>query len=78
MRAVATRLAGRFEFDTPRTLFTFPIVPGANYDTRTFDVTSDGARILAVTIPEASRPRQVEIVTDWARELARVAPVDSR
>jgi hypothetical protein len=45
---------------------------------RSFDVTADGARLLAVTIPDASRPRQIEIVTDWAKELERLAPGGSR
>ncbi len=78
MRVVATRTDPDFEFETPRTLFTFPILPGAEAESRTFDVTPDGQRILALTIPDASRPRQIEIVTDWTTELARLVPGGSR
>ena len=79
IRVVATRPGERFEFDAAHTLFTFPIVPAAADDnTRTFDVTRDGKRILAVTIPEASSPRQIEIVTDWSGELERLAPTGPR
>jgi dipeptidyl aminopeptidase/acylaminoacyl peptidase len=78
VRVVAPRRAGRLEFDAPRSLFAFPIAPGGNSEFRTFDVTRDGARILAVTIPAASRPRQIEIVADWTSELARLAPRESR
>lgn len=45
---------------------------------QTFDVSRDAARIIAVTIPDASRPRQMEIVTDWTRELERLAPQRGR
>ena len=75
---VTTRLGARFEFEAPRPLFSFPIIPAREADSRTFDVTADGQRILAITIPEASRPRQIEIVTDWTAELARLVPGGSR
>ncbi|HZI63321.1 MAG TPA: hypothetical protein VFE44_01005, partial [Thermoanaerobaculia bacterium] len=78
IRVVSTRLGENFEFDPPRPLFTYPILPGAEAESRTFDVTPDGERILALTIPEASRPRQIEIVTDWTAELARLVPGGSR
>jgi len=74
LRVVAPRRTGRPEFEAPRPLFTFPIVSGDNDNTRTFDVTRGGGRILAVTIPAANRPRQIEIVTDWTSELERLAP----
>ena len=48
------------------------------HDSQTFDVARDGSRFLVVTIPDARRPRQVEVVTDWTRELARLAPGDGR
>lgn len=74
---IAPRRAGRPEFEAPRPLFTFPIASG---DTggHTFDVTRDGARILALTTPAASRPRQIEIVTDWLSELQHLAPPGGR
>ena len=78
LRVVATRRAGRFEFDSPRVLFTFPIIPGGGVTSRTFGVSADGQRILAITTPAASRPRQIEIVTDWAGELERLAPRGGR
>ena len=78
IRAVSTRTEPDFEFAAPRTLFTFPILPGTQAESRSFDVAPDGQRILAITIPEANRPRQIEIVTDWTGELARLVPGGSR
>ena len=78
VRVVAARRAGRLEFDAPRPLFAFPIAAGATGELRTFDVTRDGARVLAVTIPAPSRPRRIEIVTGWTGELARLAPRGGR
>ena len=43
-------------------------------DTKLDRVTPDGTRILAVTIPAANTPRQIEIGTDWTSELMRLAP----
>jgi len=76
LRVVATRLAGRFEFDAPRTLFTFPLLSYATggVPVRVFDITRDGKRILTITIPELLRPRQIDIVTDWVSEVARLLP----
>jgi serine/threonine-protein kinase len=74
VRVVATRAAERFLFDPPRTLFTQPIQAGTEDVSRTYDVTADGQRILAIIVPEARRPRQIEIVTDWTQELRRLAP----
>ena len=74
MRVVPVRRAGQVEFDAARALFSFPVLPGSIHDSQTFDVTGDGSRILSVTIPDANRPRQLEVVTDWTRELARLAP----
>jgi hypothetical protein len=78
LRVVATRLGTRAEFDAPRPLFRFPIVPGSDHDSQTYDVTADGRRILAVTNVPGSRPQRFEIVTDWTRELARLAPGGAR
>ncbi|HYN40849.1 MAG TPA: protein kinase, partial [Thermoanaerobaculia bacterium] len=78
LRVVATRLASPVGFDAPRPLFRFPIDPGTDNDSQTYDVTADGKRILAITIPEGSRPQRVEVVTDWARELVRLAPGGGR
>jgi serine/threonine-protein kinase len=74
LRVVSARLAGRGTFDASRVLFSYPIVPGTIHEAQTFDVSRDGARVIAVTIPEASRPRQMEIVTNWTRELERLVP----
>jgi len=78
LRVVATRLGSRAEFDAPRPLFRFPIVPTSDHDTQTYDVTADGKRILAVTNVPGSRPQRLEVVTDFARELARLAPPEGR
>ena len=78
IHVVPTRPGERFEFDAPQRLFSFPTVRSGAQNIRSFDVTADGARLLAVTIPDASQPRQIEIVTDWAKELERLAPGDSR
>jgi serine/threonine protein kinase len=56
LRVVETRLGSSAEFDAPRPLFRFPIVPTSDHDTQTFDVTADGKRILAVTNVPGSRP----------------------
>jgi hypothetical protein len=37
------------------------------------DVTADGRRVLIATVPEASRPREVQIVLNWFAELERLA-----
>jgi len=74
VRVVATRTAGRFEFDAPRTLFSFSIAAARNAYSRTWDVTRDGQRIVAITTPEATRPRRIEVVTDWTATLGRPAP----
>lgn len=70
LRVAAPRRAARFEFEAPRALFS----SWGDGNAQSFDVTHDGARILAVTIPAANRPRQIEIVTDWTSELIRLAP----
>jgi serine/threonine-protein kinase len=74
VRVVATRTAGRFEFDAPRTLFSFSIAAARHAYSRTWDVTRDGQRIVAITTPEATRPRRIEVVTDWTTTLGRSAP----
>ena len=74
VRVVSTRGGRRVEFDAARTLFSYPIIPAAMHDTKTFDVTRDGSRIIAVTVPQESRPRQMEVVTDWTSSLERLAP----
>jgi serine/threonine protein kinase len=64
----------RFEREA---LFTFSIDFGDD-DVRTFDVTPDGARVLALTTPEANRPRQMDVITNWVSELRRLAPRSPR
>jgi serine/threonine-protein kinase len=73
MWVVETRIAGdRIEIGTPRLLATHPIEHGESVDSRVFDVSSDGERILAVTVPDADQPRRIEFVTDWTAELERL------
>ena len=74
VRVVAARVANRIEFDLPRPLFSYPMIAGSMHDAQTFDVTRDGSRLIAVTIPELRRPRQVEVVTDWASTLPLLVP----
>ena len=38
-----------------------------------YDVTADGRHILMVKLPEASKPREVQIVLNWFTELERLA-----
>jgi hypothetical protein len=74
LRVVAARSPGRTQFEAPRPLFSYPIISGSTYEAQTYDVTGDGARIIALSIPEARRPRQLEIVTGWTSTLERLAP----
>jgi serine/threonine-protein kinase len=74
VRVVPTRAVGRVDFAAPRTLFSYPVIPASIHETQTFDVTRDGSRVIAVTIPEGSQPRQFEVITDWTRELERLVP----
>jgi serine/threonine-protein kinase len=74
LRVVAPRSPGRIQFEAPRPLFSYPIISGSTYEAQTYDVTGDGARIIVLSIPEARRPRQLEVVTGWAGTLERLAP----
>lgn len=74
VRVITPRRSGTLEFQQPRTLFRAALSTLNGYETRGFDVTRDGSRILGIRIPEANRPRQVEIVTNWTSELGRLAP----
>ena len=74
LRVVPARPAGRTTFEASRVLFSYPIMSATISESQTFDVTRDGGRVIAITIPEASRPRQIEIVTDWTGELERLVP----
>ena len=75
LRVVATHLEHGFQFDEPRTLFAYPFIGGVD-NTRNYDVTADGSRILAVSIPEILIPRQIEVVTDWTAQLPALAPAE--
>ncbi len=55
----------------PEALFT-----ASRYTTnssREYDVTADGRRIIIAKIPEASDPREVQVVLNWFTELERLA-----
>ena len=76
LRVVAPRRPGSLDFDAPRTLVEVGIEGGtlAGDEGGPFDVTRDGQRILAIRVPLASRPRQIEVVTDWTGKLTRLVP----
>jgi hypothetical protein len=78
LRVIAARPPRRATFEPSRVLFSSSIIPGTIHESKTYDVSRDGKRIIAVTTPEASRPRQVEILTDWTRGLAQLAPRTGR
>jgi Tol biopolymer transport system component len=71
VRVVPTRTGESFGYDPPKTLFSFPIIRSENTQGRVYDVSADGSRVLAVTIPPENRPRQIEIVTNWRDGLER-------
>ncbi len=62
------------EFEAPRMLYRFPIALGVNEELLNYDVTADGQRTLASRTPDALRPRQIEVVTDWTSTLKKAAP----
>jgi serine/threonine-protein kinase len=62
------------EFEAPRMLYRFPIALGVNEELLNYDVTADGQRTLASRTPDALRPRQIEVVTDWTSTLKTAAP----
>jgi hypothetical protein len=76
---VSQRRTGTLEFEPSRALFRATLAFASNSNlSRSYDVTRDGARILAITTPFANRPRQIDVVTDWTSELARLAPRGKR
>ncbi|MFT4543524.1 MAG: Tol biopolymer transport system component [Planctomycetota bacterium] len=66
-----TRIGESFEFDPPERLIAFESTDTSS-EVRSYSVSADGERILAVTTPDASRPRQIEIIPNWTRELERL------
>jgi hypothetical protein len=76
--AIATRMGATFESDPPVRLFRAPVVAGNVDVLRTYDVSRDGQRLLAVTIPKTRWPRRLEVVTDWTARLGELAPPRSR
>jgi len=69
--AVPVRTAPELTIGEPQELFT-----ASRYTTKTsreYDVTADGRRIIIAKIPEASEPREVQIVLNWFSELERLA-----
>jgi serine/threonine-protein kinase len=69
--AVAIGTTTGLKIGEPEELFT-----SQRYTTNTsreYDVTADGRRILLARVPEASAPREVQIVLNWFTELERLA-----
>jgi hypothetical protein len=75
MRVVATRRGERLAFDPPKTIFTLPPFGGIDAD-RIYDVTADGKRVIILRMPEATAPRRIEIVTNWAAQLPRLTAAE--
>jgi serine/threonine-protein kinase len=74
MRVVKARTGGeRLEFEPARTLFELSLDEWSD-NARTYDVTPDGQRVLAVRVPDAVVPRRVDIVTHWLDGLSREVP----
>ena len=73
MRVVRTRTGPRFEFEAARTLFALSLYEGGA-TVRSYDVTPDGQRVLAVRVPDSLAPRRIDIVTHWLDELTRLVP----
>jgi eukaryotic-like serine/threonine-protein kinase len=69
VRVAAAVTGARPVFGEPRTLFRARVL--VDPDSQVFDVTADGTRFLAVTIPDEGRPRQLQVVTGWAAALAK-------
>jgi hypothetical protein len=72
-RVVETRIDGGFSASAPLVLFELA-VPYGDEQSRTWDVTVTGQRILAVHVPEEAGPRRIEIVKKFFGELRRLAP----
>ena len=69
--SVAVRTTPVLTIGEPEALFT-----ATRYTTTTsreYDVSADGRHILVVKVPEASKPREVQIVLNWFVELERLA-----
>jgi hypothetical protein len=69
--AIPVRTTPELTIGEPEALFT-----SRRYTTnqsQAYDVTADGQRFLMVKIPEASEPREVQIVLNWFSELERLA-----
>ncbi len=71
LHAVQVRTTPELTIGEPESLFT-----AQRYTTdlcRDYDVSADGRRILIARIPQASRPREAEVVLNWFSELERLA-----
>ena len=73
-RVAAPRRPGGLEFEPPRILFRAALPTGNNNQRRSYAVTRDGARLLAIMTPYANQPRQIELIADWTSDLWRLAP----
>jgi serine/threonine-protein kinase len=69
--AVPVRTTPELTIGEPEALFTSQRF--TTNQSQEYDVTADGRRILMVKIPEASKPREVQIVLNWFTELERLA-----
>jgi serine/threonine protein kinase/Tol biopolymer transport system component len=69
--AVTVATTPGLEIGEPEALFTSQRF--TTNESQEYDVTADGRRVLMVKIPEASKPREVQIVLDWFSEVERLA-----
>ncbi|HKI85471.1 MAG TPA: hypothetical protein VKA53_01875, partial [Thermoanaerobaculia bacterium] len=78
IRVVATHAGEKLELQPVRTLFVVPTAFSPNEEMRDYDVTRDGSRVIAIYTPEESRPRQIEVITNWMQQLPRLAPASGK
>jgi hypothetical protein len=72
---IKTRLVnGKYQFEEPESMFRNSVIPGDAAELHTYDVTADGSRVIAVTIPRARWPRRIELITHWTDRLNELAP----
>jgi Tol biopolymer transport system component len=75
MMAVRIRTGSGIEVDAPSLLFEGDYYR-SQINSRSYDVTADGQRLVMIKTPEASAARHVNVVLNWFEELERLVPVN--